>query len=222
MNILNFANSTLDASMSLKKEFSTDASNDCIILCGFYCRQTIDELHKVYDKVIIYNLEPWSKKFFNSSAYLNLIKGADEMWDYDEENIKNLSNLRDDIKLHILKPFIKIEEEEKEFDVLFYGAMNDRRKFILDQLKNKNVNCKILDARCQLYGDGLNKYIAKSKCLLNVKFKKEYPQEQARLIRWIGNGKIFSERSNHNHLGIEEYEYERLVPEILNYLVNKN
>lgn len=117
--------------------------------------------------------------------------------------------------MHCLKPFIVIPEQDKEYDVLFYGSWNSRREKILNELLNAGVNVKIIDG---VFGDDLNDYIAKSKCLLNIHYYDACLQEQDRLIRWVGNGKIFSEKSRTNYLNIDEYEYDELVPSIIGYL----
>ena len=207
MNIRNNAYSTIDANKSLENEFINDTQNNCIILSAFKEKLTLEELKEKYDKVIVYNLENYWESFCKLPNYLYFLKNADEVWDYDEENIKNLSHIRNDIKLHLLKPFIKINEQQKEYDVLFYGMVTEHRKYILNTLINDNINVKIIN---NLYGDDLNEYISKSKCL----------QEQARLIRCIDNIKIFSEKSPNNYLNVDEYNYDELVPAIKTYLSN--
>ncbi|MBQ3414757.1 MAG: hypothetical protein IJH39_05275 [Clostridia bacterium] len=221
MIIRNNARSTIDVYDSLLYEFKNDTSNDCIVLSGFKEKYSIDELKNMYDKIIVFNLEQYWDNFFKMDNYINLLKQADEVWDYDEENIVNLSYIRDDIKLHLLKPFITIQEQEKEYDILYYGGINGRRKKILDKLVNCNFNVKTLYWNDNVFGNNINDYIAKSKCLLNIHKDSNYKlQEQARMIRWIGNGKIFSEKSIHNYLNVDEYEYDELVDKIAEYLKN--
>lgn len=217
MIIRNNAKSTIDTYYSLLKEFTYDDSNNCIILSAFKETMTLDELKNKYGKIIVYNLENYWESFLKLKNYRTFIENADEVWDYDEENIKNLSSIRNDIKLHLLKPFIKINEQEKEYDVLFYGMLTERRKHLLNMLINDNINVKIID---NLYGDDLNEYIAKSKCLINIHKYEKCLQEQARLIRCVNNITIFSEKSPNNYMNVNEYAYNELVPAIKTYLSN--
>jgi hypothetical protein len=222
MKVQSYTKSTLDVQCSLKEEFKNDNSKKAILVSAFAAgNKSIAQLKKELgvNYIIIYNFEPYTSKFFKADEYKNyttLIKTCDEFWDYDEENLKYLSHLNKNSKHHILKSFITIPEQPKEYDVLFYGLKFERRKKILDELAADGI--KVCDA-FGVYGDDLNDYIAKSKCLLNIHSRDiARQQEQARLVRWIGNGKIFSEKSLKNYLHIDEYEYDELTDSIKNYL----
>ena len=137
---------------------------------------------------------------------------ADEVWDYDESNFSVLKYIRQDIKLHLLKPYKDwsvYKPVNKDIDILFYGAMNEHRKKVLDELKKKYkvVILNTWDSRV------LDSYIVRSKILLNVHYYSDAAcQEQARMIRWIGAPcRIVSEKSVKNYLGVEEFDYEDLV-----------
>ena len=124
-------NDTID---SLKNEFKDDKSNN-VIICGahdFSKTQSIDLYKKKYDKVIIFNQEPLTatQRQFMHKSYFAWLKQADEVWDYDEQNIEVLKLIRPDVKLHILKPYkdwSKYAPVEKDIDILFYGSMNEHR-----------------------------------------------------------------------------------------------
>lgn len=207
-------NDTID---SLKNEFKDDKSNN-VIICGahdFSKTQSIDIYKKKYDRVIIFNQEPLTatQRQFMHLGYFAWLKQADEVWDYDEQNIEILKLIRPDIKLHILKPYKDwsvYKPVEKDIDILFYGTMNEHRAKILNELKKKYkveilTNCwntQILD-----------NYIMRSKVLLNLHFYYESSmQEQARMIRWIGSPcRIVSEKSHKNYLNVEEMNYKDLV-----------
>lgn len=197
-------NDTID---SLKHEFREDRSND-VIICGahdFSHTQSIDDYKRKYGKVIVFNQEPLlaKQRNFMHIGYFAWLSMADEVWDYDEENLKVLRLIRPDVKLHVLKPYkIWPKESKKDIDILFYGAMNGHRKTILDKL-SKRHNVKVLT---ECWGDELDSWILRSKILLNIHYYTETAlQEQARMIRWIGAPcRIVSEPSVHNYLGVEE------------------
>ncbi len=198
-------NDTID---SLKNEFKDDKSND-LIVCGahdFSYKQSISEYKSKHDKVIVFNQEPLRAKQrnFMHPGYFAWLKEADEVWDYDEENIKVLKLFRPDVKLHVLKPYkVWPKESKKDIDILFYGTMNDHRRSILNELQKRH-NVKIL-TNCW-DGHELDRWILRSRILLNLHYYNETAlQEQARMIRWIGAPcRIVSEPSVHNYLGVEE------------------
>lgn len=205
-------NDTID---SLKHEFRDDLSND-VIICGAHDlshNQSIDDYKRRYGKVIVFNQEPLlaKQRNFMHIGYFAWLSMADEVWDYDEENLKVLRLIRPDVKLHILQPYKAWPKEaNKDVDILFYGSMNNHRKTILDSLSQRH-NVKIL-TNCW-DGHELDRWILRSKILLNLHYYNETSlQEQARMIRWIGAPcRIVSEPSVHNYLGVEEMTGKELI-----------
>ena len=204
-------NDTID---SLKHEFRNDQS-DTVIICGAHDlshEHSFDEYKKKYGKVIVFNQEPLlaKQRNFMHIGYFAWLSKADEVWDYDEENIKVLKLIRPDVKLHVLKPYkVWPKESRKDNDILFYGVMNEHRKKILNEL-SKRHQVKVL-TNCW-DGNELDRWILRSKILLNIHYFHETSlQEQARMIRWIGAPcRIISEPSVHNYLGVEEIDYKGL------------
>lgn len=198
-------NDTID---SLKHEFRDDTTRG-VVICGAHDlshSHSLDEYRKQYGKVIVFNQEPLRAKQrkFMHFQYFEWMKHADELWDYDEENIKYLRLIRPDVKLHVLKPYKDWpKESEKDIDILFYGSMNDHRKGILDALSKRHT-VKILE-NCWNSAE-LDRWILRSRILLNLHYYTETAlQEQARMIRWIGAPcRIVSEPSVRNYLGVEE------------------
>lgn len=205
-------NDTID---SLRNEFKDDKSNN-VIICGahdFSRTQSIDLYKKKYDKVIVFNQEPLTatQRQFMHKGYFAWLKQADEVWDYDEQNIEVLKLIRPDVKLHVLKPYkdwSKFAPVVKDIDILFYGSMNEHRAKILNELKKKYKVVVLQNA----WGTILDNYIMRSKILLNLHFYYESSmQEQARMIRWIGSPcRIVSEKSWKNYLDVEEKSYDEL------------
>ena len=207
-------NETID---SLKNEFKEDKTNN-LVICGahdFSRTQSIDNYKKKYNKVIVFNQEPLiaTQRQFMHQGYFSWIKQADEVWDYDEQNIEVLKLIRPDVKLHILKPYkdwSKFTPVEKDIDILFYGSTNEHRTKLLDVLKKKYNVVHFREGNA--HWNDLDQYILRSKILLNIHYYYECAmQEQARMIRWIGSPcRIISEKSHKNYLGVEEMDYEEM------------
>ena len=205
-----------DTIESLKHEFKDDTSNT-LVICGahdFSRTQSIDIYKKKYDKVIVFNQEPLTatQRQFMHKNYFVWLKQADEVWDYDEQNINEvLQFIRPDVKLHVLKPYKDwsvYQPVEKDIDILFYGSINEHRARVLNELK-KRYKVVILNS---WDGRVLDSHIMRSKVLLNLHFYYESSmQEQARMIRWIGAPcRIISEKSWKNYLGVEEKDYDNI------------
>lgn len=219
MNFLSSCPAFNDTIDSLRHEYKDDQSNT-LIVCGahdFSRTQSIEPLKQKYEKVIVFNQEPLTatQRNFMHKGYFAWLNQADEVWDYDEQNLEVLNLIRDDVKLHILKPYkdwSKFKPVNKDIDILFYGSMNEHRSKVLDELKKRYNVVTFKYGVNPNWGD-LDKYIMRSKLLLNIHYYFESAmQEQARMIRWIGAPcKIISEKSWKNYLGVEELEYEELL-----------
>lgn len=204
-------NDTVD---SLKHEYENDHS-DTVVVCGVHetsKTKTVSDFKKHYSKVIAFNQEPLlakQRQFMHVKMY-KFLKEADEVWDYDELNMRLIKTLRPDAKLHILQPYKDwslYAPVPKDIDILFYGAINQHRSSLLDSL-SRRYNVVVLTNNFNT----LDQYILRSKILLNIHYFYEVSmQEQARMIRWIGAPcRIVSEKSIHNYLGVEEYLYKEL------------
>lgn len=219
MNIIYKHPAFTDTANSLKNEFKNDISNNVILLgsCGLSRTQDINIYKKKYDKVIVFNQEPLTatQRQFMHKNYFVWLKQADEVWDYDEQNINEvLQFIRPDVKLHILKPYKDwsiYQPVKKDIDILFYGSLNKHRTDLLNHLKKKYKVYEVLDIYSK-DAQRLDELILRSKILLNIHYYYESSmQEQARMIRWLGAPcRIISEKSCKNYLNIEEKSYEEL------------
>jgi len=223
MKYIIFHNSCLDAIESIKSELSSDMDDStALVFCMHLYKKSISEFKKEYNvnKVIIFNSEQYFTDFFDAN-YKKLLNECDEIWDYDEKNIEYIKTItKVKIKHHIIYPFIKLNKLDycdKQYDVLFYGELKPRRAEILNKLKALGVNVCVVNK----YGDDLNYYLERSKCLLNIHaYREDTPQEQARLCRVKGNCHIISEKSIKNYYNVDEYEYDRLVDGVVEFLTS--
>lgn len=204
----------IDTAHSLMNEFKDDTSNTLLIIGAINeCfRYSYEEYTKNYDKVIIFNQEPYDCDLVNNfrEQYFDWLRKADEVWDYEEYNVQYLASLDIQASLHILKPYKNwniYAPVEKDIDFLFIGTLYDRRKAVIDFLKEKY---NVVVTPDQTYGEALDDYILRSKVLLNIHGTTHF-QEQARMVKWLGAPcQIISERSIHNYLNVPEMDYWEL------------
>ena len=93
-----------------------------------------------------------------------------ETWDYSERNIECLRRLgAKDVKLLRIGFHEKLariaRSPAQDIDVLFYGAINDRRWSVLEALKQSGFQ---VTAVFGVYGEARDLMIARSKLVLNV------------------------------------------------------
>jgi len=122
---------------------------------------------------VIFNLEQLeSDSQYCNERYFDCL-AAHTVWDYSQRNITYLKNKNINpaailIPLGFSPSVCRIEKPEmQDIDVLFYGAINERRKKILDDLNAAGLNVVSLIG---VYGSELDQHIARSKTVLNLHF----------------------------------------------------
>ena len=149
-------------------------------------QQKLNDLPK--NKYIIYQIEQLNQsnqidKF--NTIETKLISDSYAFFDY---SVVNLQYYNDNLKIHIniLRPLIdtqSLDINNKTIDILFFGALNSRRKAILDKLNsynssnNKNYVIKIVD---NIFGNDLIELIKKSKLVINLH---HYPKAILEIFR---------------------------------------
>jgi hypothetical protein len=105
----------------------------------------------------------WNAKIFQWVRHF-------DAWDYSERNLIKLRDMGAKnaklLRLGFQKELRRIEAAAvQDIDVLFYGAMNDRRARILEQLDAQGLVVKHLFG---VYGQERDDYISRSKVVLNM------------------------------------------------------
>ena len=186
-------------------------------------------------KIIIYQLEQLADK--NSTWYnpnstnrtiidrtlhvKKALRAADEVWDYDELNVPALKEIGcENIKI---VPLMYSESLNKRTDVLFFGALNDRRIRFLNHLAGHKLRIITNSSdiakykhsplakfmKPTLFGSELQNEINAAKIVVNIHYFDIKIQEQVRLFDLlINNVQVISEVSNKNHFPdlIKEFE----------------
>ena len=179
---------------------------------------------------IVFNTEQLESihKDFKKRISLLINRGI-ELWDYSRHN---LDFLRKDLNIEgklfeigYQKNLQRINiEEKKDVDVLFYGLLNERRKLIIDNLIKQKIKVKHLFG---VYGEDRDKWIGKSKLVLNLHMYESKIFEIIRVFYLLTNGiPVVSEidkdtKFNNDYLdGIKKSNYNEIENNIINLLNN--
>jgi hypothetical protein len=183
-------------------------------------------LSEIPGNLILFNLEqiqldsPWL-----SPSYLNILRTY-PVWDYSYQNIQELKRLGINNVAHCgigYEPELtKIPQVEEDIDILFYGSLNDRRIAILKELKNKGLN---VAGFVGTYGEKRDKFIARSKIILNIHYYEARVFEIVRVSYLLANRKfVISEAGLDDDLeklfseGVVFSNYKELVERCTDYL----
>lgn len=167
------------------------------------------------DDFIIYNTEQlkhhkipdWLKKH--------------EWWEYSDGNLPYYKNMK--VRFEPLAQY-EIEKPAKviKSDVLFYGSMNDRRKKIIEELRGKSLDVKVLFG---VYEKDLYPYIAGAKIVLDMHFYEQALCNVFRILPALSLGaRVISEIPSDNYYygelknKVNFTNYENLVEECLKSL----
>ena len=192
-----------DVSLFILEHLDTPDRSNSIVVLGSYIFYPTDYFRGLYPnkKIIIYQLEQIVQFNWHNNDYLNWIGESDEVWEYDiynsavltERNIKH--SMMDFRYCKSLDKSLN-DTNEYDIDVLFYGFMNHRRLNIIEPLQQNNYGRLRFVYAFGIDTDELDKYIKRSKIILNIHAFDENRQEKVRMLRPLCNGKmIISEHS---------------------------
>lgn len=156
-----------------------------------------------YKRYILYQLEQnvnnelsINYKYLHDTGQLQSIyDNATLLFDYSEININITKKYYSNEFKWMNVPAIHVnhdqDHDDYEYDIIFIGQLNKRRKYILDKLKEKY---KVLVVN-NIYGEELKKLCNKSNICLNIHYYKNAILERVRLNEMMEYGmKIISEK----------------------------
>lgn len=199
-----------DVETMLRAKFANTAGMDnTVVVLGSGISKLTPEQFKQQHlgmRLVVYNLE----QLFKGSPWLNnktmaWLAAADEVWDYDIENINFLyaNGIRASyVPMEYTEElkFTSTFTGQKDIDVLFYGAPTDRRLKILQSWMGMSQHHAVTMIATGISGKLLEHYIYRSKIILNLHaFENAYRQEQVRMFVPVINGScVVSEQSTRN------------------------
>lgn len=171
---------------------------------------------------IVYQLEQLSDRegWFNRQRQA-VLQAAAEVWDYCPQNeaflhAKGIRNVKL-LPIGFHEKMQTIPPAEADIDVLFYGSVNPRRRAVLDPLGKQ---CK-LQTLFGVYGEERDRFIARSRIILNLHFYEAQIMEQVR-VSYLLNNRCFviSEDSPDNPYPdcLITASHDRLVETCLHWL----
>lgn len=211
--LLYYSLTNLGHQVTLSHEIERHSIN---ILVGFHTVPPNSLKHST-PKTIFLNTEPLGIK---SAPILSQVKAWSkkcEIWEYNQANIDILKGKAKLFTFGYQKELERIPKMEvQDIDVLFYGAINERRKVILEAIEARGLK---LYATFGMHGDDRDKLVARAKVVLNMHYYEEVSLfEAVRVFYLMTNSKaVVSEVGPNTSIdqrylpGIQASTYEALV-----------
>lgn len=214
-----------DIMQMIEENYAGEYAPNDLLLMAVHHHHSIEKLKSEnpgHGKVIVYQLEPLNKShWWNEDHIIERLKDADEVWDYDLDNIKKLKKHGIDAKF---KPFLyserlkRIENKpEPDIDILFYGTLTDYRYKFLERI-NHYGSVGTTVCAFGLSREVLDEFIGRSKIIIDLQLSdsETFIQKQTRLYYALINNKcVLSEKSHKNYYGDLIVEVNNDVDEIL-------
>ncbi len=159
-----------------------------------------EEDNGIPPKYIIYNLEPINSRM-NNKKYIDKIKNATQVWEYSQANMERIALINKNViyQPFLYSPYMKqlyntvdVHNAKKDIDVLFYGLMSQRRKRIIEELKQRNINvyCPNYPEHKPVWGQEKYDLINRSKIVINIHYhenKKDQTNDLLRIMFLLAN-----------------------------------
>jgi len=213
-----------DMVMKMTQDRYGDQSHDTVVLLATYLHEDIRKYRDLHptSKIIIYQFEPLCgmDHWWNRDLIVKRLKQADEVWDYDYQNVVLLRLLG--INAHF-RPFLYSDavkynqsDSTRDIDFLFFGTLTDRRAHWLTLLSNAINTDMSLVVLTNIFQPQLDQYINRAKIVINLHHGDGVSQQEQPRIGWLlTNGKhVLTEKSAVNYYGdmVGEFStYEELV-----------
>jgi hypothetical protein len=184
-----------------------------------------EEFSAIIEGSILYNLEQFdADAAVRMPGYVKLLASF-PVWDYSERNAQRIRALIPEAQISILPvgfvpELARIEPAANEdIDVLFYGSINQRRKYIIDALIAAGLNVQVVFGA---YGKKRDALIARSKVVLNIHYYESKIFESVRVSYLLANRRaVVSEYDAETEIdsdlcdAVVRADYSKLVEECI-------
>jgi hypothetical protein len=161
---------------------------------------------------ISYQTEQIGTHWFNERYFERLHKSV-AVWEYNEVNVKAYEKLNDNIS--IVSPGIELQPRtHKDIDLLFYGALSDRRKHAVKTIPSMLVVEKILGPR-------MRELLSRTKVVVNIHYYDTSPLEIFRVNEALSHHcNVISEHSIHGDDLYRDVVKFGTIPELRSFAIN--
>jgi hypothetical protein len=140
-------------------------------------------------KTIVFQIEQIRASKWATKAYLARLRGCLAVFDYAQDNIAALIGRGMLSKQIFFVPILPYStqapsEVERDIDVLFYGAISDRRREMLDQL-NRHFEVRVVS---EVFGEELSNLLHRAKIVVNIHYYENALLETTRLFESLRHG----------------------------------
>jgi hypothetical protein len=192
----------------------------------FLPSETLTKIRNLSPSYIVFQLEALNNERGHASkypAYIDLLRGAKQIWDYSLQNVRYLAQLGLTNVRYIPIGYSRCLERindvaEHDIDILFYGSTSTRRNKIMEELNFRGFKAVFLFGE---YGPVRDAHIARAKLVLNMHCLETTHLEQVRLSYLLNNKRfIVSETSDENPYGdgVVFCDYQDIVTCCTQYL----
>ena len=166
---------------------------------------------------VVYNLEQIDAVSRPPGAAFLTALGRCVVWDYSERNIDRIRALTGNSRLvHVPVGYVpqltRIPAHARpDIDVLFYGALNERRRRVLDALRDAGLETRAVFG---VYGAERDELIARAKVVLNLHYHQQAPVfEIVRVSYLLANRKpVVAECEDASEVEADLRDAMRLAP----------
>lgn len=140
-----------------------------------------EKYNNLYQNCIVFNTEQLPENSIWTNAVYKNILMKNYVWDYSSFNLNCIDhNNKSLIYLNFDKNLRRIKlNPDKEWDILFYGSLNERRIKLLDGLERRGIKIKRLFG---IYGPERDYFLSKCRSVLNLHFYESQILQQIRIF----------------------------------------
>lgn len=151
-----------------------------------------EQIASLPTSTILYNFEQLLPGYYwFQPGYLDLLRKF-QVWDYAAPNVRWLhASGTAPTALHVppgyVQQWTRVQPEEEDVDVLFYGLISPRRRALLEKLQARGINLKVLQG---VFGEERDRWIARAKLVLNLRLEDAGHFESLRVNYLMANRKV--------------------------------
>jgi hypothetical protein len=155
---------------------------------------------------IVFQIEQSTSRYFDHN-YLSMLNKSNYIWDFSIKNTNKYSDYVSAAINYMPMPFhLYANDNDTEFDILFYGSTNGRRTRILNTLKTK-YNIRISNS-C---GEERDLMISKCKIVINLHYYTDCALETSRLNEVLAYKKLVISEEPSTNDWYNRYRYRDTV-----------